>query len=312
MKKVLIILLTLCLLVSLFFFIQATDLGMVLVLIEKIRYKFLILLLITFVAYLMATISWQFTLGKQFRSISTGRLFLIRHLGETVGMFNPTSIIGGDALKAFLLEDQHIPKKAALWSVFFSRMILILSQVLLFVSSLIALLIQHPHLQQSGMQLQQAALYPVLFTKWKTFQLKCRESFRDLPLQLQENKKMLLLSVLFAILHWVFGGLEFYFILKFLGLKVSMTEALVVDLGVVLFKSAGAFIPAQIGIEEYGNKFMLLAIGIPSAQIWITASILRRARQLVWIAFGILIYFILFRKSKYLNPSHDGNIVRQS
>lgn len=86
--------------------------------------------------------------------------------------------------------------------------------------------------------------------------------------------------------------------LKFLGLKVSIVQALVVDLGVVFFKAAGAFIPGQLGIEEYGNKIMLMSIGIPGAEAWVTASILRRGRQLVWIAFGIVVYFLIFNKRK--------------
>ncbi len=77
-------------------------------------------------------------------------------------------------------------------------------------------------------------------------------------------------------------------------LVVVITVCIVIYLGVVFFKAAGAFIPGQIGAEEYGNKMMLLAIGIPDAEIWI--SILRRARQLVWIAFGIVVYFLLAKQ----------------
>jgi hypothetical protein len=99
-----------------------------------------------------------------------------------------------------------------------------------------------------------------------------------------------------------------------------MLQALTVDMGVVLFKSAGAFIPGQLGIEEYGNKIMLLVIGVPGAGIWITASILRRARQLFWILFGVVLYFVFFKKNwrfrqKPEEPlvvnstSPDGNII---
>lgn len=35
-------------------------------------------------------------------------------------------------------------------------------------------------------------------------------------------------------------------------------------------------------------------IGIPNSEIWISVSILRRARQLVWIAFGIIAYFLIY------------------
>lgn len=71
-------------------------------------------------------------------------------------------------------------------------------------------------------------------------------------------------------------------------------------MGVILFKSAGAFVPAQIGVEEYGNKIMLAAIGLPETEIWVSASILRRARQLFWIFLGLTIYFVVIKKSNIL------------
>ena len=104
----------------------------------------------------------------------------------------------------------------------------------------------------------------------------------------------MLLSFLASCLHWIVGSLEFYFILLFLGVKTTVAKALLVDMGVIVFKSAGAFIPGQIGIEEYGNKVMLGIIGIAGGTIWITVSILRRARQLAWILLSLLVYFIQF------------------
>lgn len=297
MKKVLIILLTCCILISLFFFVRATDLRMVVTLIQQIRYKFLILLVVTFLAYLAATISWQYALGGYRNKISTGRLFLIRHIGETVGMFNPASVLGGDALKAVILKSYDIPYKNVVWSILFSRGILVVSQLLFFFGTLAVLVTGNPSIYLNRLYPeQQSGWYPLMLAGWKNFRIKWSATMKELPLMLRDNKKALFVSFLFGLLHWFFGGLEFYFILKFLGMDVSVTEALLVDLGVVLFKSAGAFIPAQLGVEEYGNKFMLMVIGISSAQIWITASILRRARQLIWIAFGIAIYFLMFHK----------------
>lgn len=299
MKKSLTILLTVCILVSLFFFLEATDLKVVISLIQKTGYKFFLLLLITFIAYLFGTISWQFSLGEYFRSVSTGRLFLIRHVGETAGMLNPASIIGGDTLKAIMLSKYNIPERKIVWSMLFSRGIMIISQMLLL--GLTVLLVMFPILSSSPDKLyngKQSGLHPLLLVSWKAIRIKFAGVIEELPLMLRENRRMLMYACFFALLHWVFGGLEFYFILKFLGLKVSIVQALLVDLGVVLFKAAGAFIPGQLGIEEYGNKIMLLAIGLPAEEVWVTASILRRARQLFWIAFGVAVYFILLRKQQ--------------
>ena len=65
------------------------------------------------------------------------------------------------------------------------------------------------------------------------------------------------------------------------------------DMGVVIIKSAVGFIPGQLGIEELANQLVLLAVGIGTGSLWLTVSILRRARQLVWIAGSALLYLIL-------------------
>lgn len=299
MKRSLIIALTICIVVSLVFFLRATDLNRVISLIEETGYKFCLLLLVTFLAYLFGTISWQFALGEYYNSVSTTKLFLVRHIGETVGMFNPASVIGGDALKAVMLRDYQIPERKVMWSILFSRAIMVLSQLMLSAATALALLLQHPSLaMQEWNHHKGSALYPMLVLRWKSFRLKCSSALRELPAILRENKRMLLFSFFFALLHWFVGGLEFYLILKFLGVKVSILKALMVDLGVVLFKAAGAVIPGQLGIEEYGNKIMLLAIGVPGEEVWVAASILRRARQLFWIAFGIGVYFLIFKKRR--------------
>ncbi|TCD03792.1 lysylphosphatidylglycerol synthase domain-containing protein [Pedobacter psychroterrae] len=296
MKKGLTIFLTVCILVSLFFFLQATDLKVVISLIQKTGYKFFLLLLITFIAYFFGTISWQFSLGEYSRSVSTGRLFLIRHVGETAGMLNPASVIGGDALKAIMLSKYNIPERKIVWSMLFSRGIMIISQVLLLGLTALILLLPNPSSPDKLFNGKQSGLYPLLLVSWKAIRVKFAGVLEELPVMLRENRRMLMYACFFALLHWVFGGLEFYFILKFLGVKVSILHALLVDLGVVLFRAAGAFIPGQLGIEEYGNKIMLLAIGLPAEEIWVTASILRRARQLFWIAFGVAVYFLLFKR----------------
>ncbi|MES2455135.1 MAG: lysylphosphatidylglycerol synthase domain-containing protein [Bacteroidota bacterium] len=297
MKKALVIVFTICLLVSLVFFLKSTDLEVVTKLIRQTGSKFLLLLLSTFIAYLFATISWQYTLGEHAKYIATGRLFLIRHVGETVAMLNPASVIGGDALKAVMLSKYGIPQKNIVWSMLFSRGVMVVSQLLLFATTVLTLAVHEPaigaQVLDKGMK---SGWPPFLLANWRRLKIKGVELLQELPLMLKANKRMLFISCFFALLHWLFGGLEFYLILKFLGLKVSVIQALVVDLGVVLFKAAAAFIPGQLGVEEYGNKIMLLAIGIQGEEIWVTASILRRARQLFWIAFAIGIYLLMFKK----------------
>ncbi len=299
MKKGIVIILSICLLISLFVFVRGTDLHKVMNAISKVGFKFIFLLLLTFAAYISATISWKYTLGSDFGKVPIWRLFLIRHIGETVSLFNPASIIGGDAVKGIMLADYEISRRSVVLSVFLSRLILISTQLLIFIAALLFLWIKNPLMANDPINsTATSGMLPLLRLKCKVLRTKVRSLFKDLPIILKENKQMLAISGVFALLHWLFGSFEFYFILKFIGIKVTVIQALVVDMGVVFFKTAGAFIPGQLGVEEYGNRVMLLAIGVSGADVWITASILRRARQAIWVAFGIAVYFIVFHKRK--------------
>ena len=329
--------LAICLGASLLLFVRATDLQKVINAIQQVGYQFILLLLITLMAYFFGTLSWQYCLGNSSRNIFTGNLFLIRHVGETVSLINPASIIVGETVKVFLLNNHKIEKNTAIASIFVSRIIMIITQLLLFTAALAVLLANNHNL---NLELNNRGILLVLIvilvlavplmifrdrlrivilkTRAGTYlkvrsanwRFKMKEVRTEIFVLVQQHKKQIFLAILFAAIHWILGSLEFFFILKFLGIKITMIKALVVDMGVIFFKSAGAFIPGQIGIEEYGNKIMLAAIGIPGTEIWITASILRRARQMVWIAVGIGIYWLLFKNQRIIN--RNGNTVRHT
>ncbi|MEO6758714.1 MAG: lysylphosphatidylglycerol synthase domain-containing protein, partial [Saprospiraceae bacterium] len=223
----------------------------------------------------------------------------------------------------FLLREKAIEQKTVVASALISRTLMVLTQLLLFILAGVVLI------YNGWFSLRLSAIPPALYVvlpvivlviyflvrnSWikealrptafgaalarRTAKLRqqAAELRLDLALFYKNNKKDLLLaSVLFAI-HWILGGMEFYFILRFLGLPATLTQGILVDMGVVFFKAAGAFVPGQIGIEEYGNKVMLAMVGMVGAHVWIAASILRRARQLFWIAFGLVVYFIMSKK----------------
>ena len=333
MNKWLRIVLASCIAASLYLFVKHTDFQQVADSMQQIGYRFVLLVLTTFAAYLLGSLSWQYCMGNGSKNISAGRLFLIRHIGETVSLLNPASILVGDAYKIFLLRKHRIEKNTVIASLLISRTLMIVTQLALFSAAVLLLIITSDKLILPFRTSHILILIPALValslplvvyrqrltayiltttvgrrlkTVCKGWKLKLQEIRIEITCLLQQHRKRLVLATLFATLHWVLGSLEFFFILKFLGLKVTLLKALIIDMGVIFFKSAGAFIPGQIGIEEYGNKIMLAAIGIPGIEIWVTASILRRARQLVWIIIGLVLYWLLFRKR---NIQVNGNIV---
>lgn len=304
---------------SLVVFLCATDFAQVTGLLRRTGNKFWLLILTTGIAYLFATISWWYCMGEQRKHISVFRLFFIRHVGETVSLFNPASIIAGEAIKAWMLRDYPLRKSSVNASLLVSRTLLIVTQLVLFAGALIFLFATRPApvvtadgvLQAvmwlggavlSGMllfrgikKLRTAAPFRYVAQKTAGWRAAARETIADCRALYQSNRTDLVLAFVFAVLHWIVGSLEFYFILRFLGAHAHVITSLLADMGVVLFKSAGAFIPGQAGIEEYGNKIMLELISVSGTAIWIAASVLRRTRQLFWLLAGLLAYMLIRR-----------------
>lgn len=303
-------------------FIYSTDMTEVIAAIRKIGTSGTWILLSTFTAYLIGTIGWRYCIGMG-TGIPLWKLFIYRHVGETVGLFNPTSIIAGDMVKASLLKDHNIADTVALRSVVLSRIIMIVSQLFLLIMALcwllfslsgrlsgatqdylwfalllmIALLALCTYiLLKKRTPVAVAATTPA--SKWQKFKRKITETLYILSEYVRAHPGAAVLSFSAFALHWVVGSLELYIILTFLGYEISVWDGLFMDMGIIVVKSMGAFIPGQIGIEEIGNKLVLAIIGISSYAVWLTVSILRRTRQLFWALVGFAMYLIFVRLGK--------------
>lgn len=315
--------LTVLVIVGLGFFIRATDWAGVIASVQKVGFKFLILLFSTFVSSWLGVMAWRYCLPKTAGSVSGLKLFWIRLIGENFAIINPTSVIGGEAMKIYMLRNLGIDQRQALHSILLSRAIMIISQIFMMLIAGIWFLSITVHdytwlkdqwLWWCLIPITMISVLYILRIRFIKNALKslfhrlgvlnqlenARAYIAELQLELRsfyrENRGAMFLSFLASALHWVVGSLEFYFILHFLGIETTVVKALLVDMGVVVFKSAGAFVPGQIGIEEYGNKVMLAIIGVAGNTIWVTASILRRARQLFWMILALVVFFIFFNK----------------
>ena len=309
-------------LLCLWFFVRATDFAAVAGLLKKTGLRFCYLIGITLVAYIFGSLSWWYCLGKDRRSVSIGQLFVVRHIGETLSLINPMSIIAGETAKVYLLKDIGIARPITIASILIARVFLIISQLTLMMLVLIPFLWADHQLSVNRFYAW-AILSLLLFTVvcWMLYTkfadapalsgiqkkiTRIAEAWNELFLY---SKSALLLAFFFALLHWIFGALEFYLIIRFLGFNVSLLKGMLVDLGVVVFKSAGAFIPAQLGVEEYGNKTMIAVVGIQSATLWVAASILRRSRQLFWIAIGCCAWLFVRLMPQLTDKKKNGNFI---
>ena len=309
-------------LILLWQYVKVIDPGEVSAALTKAGSGFGWIILSTFFAYALATVGWWYCLSDARTRVSWAGLFMIRHMCETVGMFTPASVAGGDLLKVVLLKPYEVNPPTVAASVVVSRLLMIVSQVCLLFCTVVWLFTNNkltpkslPAISFTSITVFIVLAITVLFTgiklrhriwttlarnnaRWLQLRTKIKEVYQEIGRFYNHYPRELGIAFLLFNLHWIVGSLEFYIILKLFGYPVSLVDALLLDMGVIAIKAAGAFIPGQLGVEELGNKMMLSLIGIASIPLWISVSALRRTRQLFWILIGVLFYSIIARKKR--------------
>ena len=271
--------------------------------------------------YISSTAAWWLCLGKERRKTTFIELFAFKHVGEMLTIFNPTGIIAGDGLKAAYIFQKGIDKKEGLSSILLSRALIFLSGIFLLVISIVYLAIDKIGHDETVLYLLiSVAFIGLLGVLLATFMLHRKLYFGNF-IRLLKSKKFFsfitdksvasgyevnqLLSDYFrynkagflavfslSAVQWLFGALEFFIVLRMLQIPITYPDALAIEMGVIFFKTIGAVVPGQIGVEEYGNKVMLESIGVQSNEIWLVVTLMRRTRQLFWL--GVAGIFVLF------------------
>lgn len=279
-------------------------------------------------AYISTAMAWSLCMGDEAIKIPFHKLFVYRLAGDMLAAFNPTSIVAGESLKAVILKKEGVESSYAVSSILLHRVLIFLASAFLIVISIIYLALRY--LSNNGASLLflliiiavttllglvvlRFLVHPKLFigkavlklknkTGWKFLTEKLLHSVIDMnrvtSIYFRENKVKFLLAFLLSVLNKIFISAEFYVILNIMGMDSTLMEAVVAEMGVMLMRTLGTFIPAQIGVEEYGNKIMLDLIGISSNEVWLVVSLMRRGRQLFWLIIAGLFGIIITRKLK--------------
>lgn len=301
------------LLASLIGFIYQTDFYLVWDSLLNIGFNFVFILSLTFLAFCAGTISWKYTLPIEHHTIPFRKLLAIRMMGESVALVNPSNVIGGDSFKAYMLNRVGVAYVNSAASLVLARLIMMFTQVLVFlIVGLLFLMLVRMTDQLFTILFSTLGIIAVIcsgtffllqFFKRRSskiaydhrkIQNRWVKNFNNVMLQVSDfyhnHRINFYLAIFWSCMNWVLGSLEIWLIFYFLQIKIGFLDALLVDQGVLVLKSVGAFIPGQIGVEEYANKIMLSFIGIHSAGIWIAVSILRRCRQLFWLLISLILY----------------------
>lgn len=89
---------------------------------------------------------------------------------------------------------------------------------------------------------------------------------------------------------WILEGVETFLLLRVLGAHLGLVEVMSFDAALSVLRSAAVFAPAGIGVQDVGYLAALSAYGVPpESGIGPAFVVLKRAKELAWIAVGLLL-----------------------
>jgi glycosyltransferase 2 family protein len=277
------------------------------------------------IMYVLEAYGWKITLGPSAKDVPFWRVLGIRTAGEVVNMTTPTAYVGGEPLKAYLLQKYQVPMVEGLASVVIAKTTMTIAQVL-FILIGIALSFWVLGSNGSSGQLVAAGLLGVglllfgiaaflfvqrhgLFT-WMLEMLR-KLGFRIGFLEVREEKLKSLdqiilnfythhqsrfyTSTAFYFLGWLAEALEVFVIISYLGGPSNLLSAISIGGLSVFIKGGTFFIPGSLGAQDGGNLLLLQAFGY-SDVTGITFALLRRFRELVWIGIGLICLAVMGKR----------------
>ena len=266
------------------------------------------------VAVLVDTLGWHFTFSHPPRSF--GRLLAVRVAGEAVNLGTPTASVGGEPVKAYLLRPE-VPLREGLASVVVDKTTGVASQVVLLLAGLLvgAACLALPR----SLSLTMAAALALeiacvggfvivqlrgavggsgrLLARLRMAPSRERQAALDgmdtaLRATYLTNTRRLVASVACHLVGFAVGTLEIYLVVQMLGIAISPGAAFAIGAFSSAVKFFSFMVPASLGALEGGNVALFAAFGLPGA-VGLTYTLVRRLREIAWIAAGFVILQVL-------------------
>jgi uncharacterized protein (TIRG00374 family) len=270
----------------------------------------------------MDTLGWRFTFRQPPRSFA--RLIGVRLAGEAVNQGTPTASVGGEPVKAYLLRPE-IPLRDGLTSVVVDKTTVVVSQSLLLITGVVvgATILSLARPLTLGM-VGVLAVQVACVAGFVTVQLRGalgsggrllarlrmppsreRQATLDgldgaLRATYADNASGLCASVACHFLAFALGTVELYLVVQLLGLPISPATAFTIGAFGTAVKFFSFMVPGSLGALEGGNVALFMAFGLPGA-MGLTYTLVRRIREIAWIAVGFLALSIL--SSRHAAPT---------
>jgi putative membrane protein len=258
--------------------------------------------------------SWWILFPKRQRP-RLGRLLWVRWIGEAVTNLLPVSSLGGDIVRARWITDPGIPLRITSGTVVVNITMGVLSQIgftlfgigllarttgaslgalsawnMLFLMLAIGAFCGLQHfgifrlLKIITASLAQAPGISALLAAGDRMDAAIREMYAD--------HRSIAISFGWSVAYWVSGCIEVWIALYSIGVRASLTNALIIESAIQGVRSAAFFLPGSLGVQEGGYLIVCKLLGIPGDAA-LALSLIRRARELILGVPGLIAWQIL-------------------
>jgi Lysylphosphatidylglycerol synthase TM region len=265
------------------------------------------------VSHLIKTWAWRLTFLCDLRNLSFRRSFGLRLMSEGMGKLGIAGLVLGESTRVFLLGSS-VDVSDSVSSVTLDRGLYAGTSALVSVAGIVSALVlvsfsatwrMYALLLTTSLLLVLIATIVAMQRRWPVLSVFTQFIGRLPWLRgWLSTKRSVIFSAESKLLQFCheaparFWGsvslnlachglaiLEVYLLLHFMGVRVSLAGAFVVEALTKLINAVGAVIPGNLGTYEGGNMIVAKLIGIGSAT-GLSLSLCRRVRSLFWSAIG--------------------------
>jgi len=310
------------------FTLRKADLGRSVDLIQSLGWWIPVLLLPNLVAVFLETFGWWVTFSRlgprpRFRS-----LFGVRFMTDAVMLGLPSGVVISESLQPYLLKRRcAVPFEAGIVASLGRKFLVVLSHGLVLALAAFPAWASLEHASRTTIGrvglpwLILAGAAALVLTAFATAAigvhgrladrahrvldrfggrwlgswlernaLRFQRADQHLEAFFRHDPGGLVLPLVTYLLAWLARGVETLFFLRLLGVTITLSASTVMETSLILVRALAVPIPAGLGVQDAGYVLSLKALGVAdAATVGAAFVLLKRGKDLFWIAFGFLL-----------------------
>ena len=281
-----------------------------------------LIVIVSGVAHVVKTWAWRLTFQCDISKLSWSRSLGMRLVSEAVGQLGIAGKLFGEGIRVSMLGCSA-PIAAGISSAALDSGLYILTSAIVTIFGIITALLIAPVSGQwrlcavafAGGVLAFISLgafavgkrWPVMsgttramgrlpcFQKWLSSKQQVIAAAEDSLLGFHSKApRAFWASIMLNFLCHALAALEVYIVLRFMGVRVAVFGALILEGLTKLINVIGALNPGNVGTYEAGNMLITRVLGITTAS-GLTLALCRRARSIFWAAIGAVCLLLMKR-----------------